>query len=486
METGKIRRWLKAVLLLASCMTVFICQGCAVIPGPPAKTGGQIPMTIEERPFPRTKPIHAKAGIYLNERLKRYVYREQIGGRPVQINAGEHLATISKQMTSALFRDSVLVDTSPPKAGGYAPDVAAVVEPEIIYFGVSGVDPRIGGDGSLAAGVLLRVTIYDLGGNTLWRNETSGEATIGPTDPSRGKGSSREDLERVGYEALLSAAFRTIHDLNAQAPARLYKALEPVKVRGAKTGPGGSDASLMKAYQKTGKGELERRNHHQALYWFEKAESISPGDGLTRFYSAVCRAYIGQRTVALEQFKRIVAENPDTQVARDSARWVRTVANPLKIGVVVIDRTKDGRKRILSGDNSVYSAIKKSGTHEVVDVTVLKPPLDGKDKKKFSAFLDRCARTDIKLVLYAYTDKLERKAIHKDTPPGDSAMELSTLVSAQVFSVKKKKLHSQVSLRERISLLDKGTGKEEDGIRTELLTRASERLVLKLLARDIL
>ena len=77
-------------------------------------------------------------------------------------------------MVSAIFQDPVFVETSPPRAGGYGPDIGAVVEPEITYFGVSTASPQAGPTGPVEAKVRMQITIYDLDGKVLWQDETSG------------------------------------------------------------------------------------------------------------------------------------------------------------------------------------------------------------------------------------------------------------------------------------------------------------------------
>lgn len=477
---------LKVVLMVVACVAILMGQGCAVIQQPPAVTGGQRGMADDERPFPHTRPIHAKAGLYVNDQLKKYVYRGQLGDQTFRINGGELLMTISRRMVSAVFQEAVLVETLPPKVGGYEHDIGAVVEPEIIYFGVASGAPQVGPSGPLEVRVILRVTIYDLRGNVLWQDETSGEGTGRPDDPSRGNGGLQGNMERMGYRALFAAAARIIHDLNAQPPGTLYRTFEPTKPSGPKNRAGTSDGALAKVYRKTGKAEWDRKNHQQARYWFKRAESISPGDALTRFYGAVCSAYIGQRTEALDQFTRIIRENPGTQLSRDSAKWVETIRNPLKLGVVVIDQAQEGGKRILPAENTVVHSIKKCGAYEVVGLANQTPPLNPKDRKGFNEFLDRCSRKGLTIVLYVYTEGLGRKVLYKGPPTGDAAEELSTLVSAYVFSAKKRKLHSQVSVRERIAVLGDRTLEEKEAIRTDLVSRASERLVLALLEKDII
>ena len=70
--------------------------------------------------------------------------------------------------------------------------------------------------------------------------------------PSRGAGGLQEETERMSYQALFSAASRSIHDLNAQAPAGLYAALEPGKLPPLKGPASTSDAALFRKYRERG------------------------------------------------------------------------------------------------------------------------------------------------------------------------------------------------------------------------------------------
>ena len=166
-------------------------------------------------------------------------------------------------------------------------------------------------------------------------------------------------------------------------------------------------------------------------------------------------------------------------MAKDSAKWVETIKNPLKIGIVVIDKGKGNSEMTLQGDNIVQRAIRESGAYKTVDVTDLRPSLNLKNKKGFDAFLDRCSRKGLAILLCVYADKLEIKTIPQGTAPGDSAKEFSTVASAQAFSTKRKRMHSHVSVRERISILDEKTEEERDGIRNELLRQGVRETRLK-------
>ncbi|OPY74627.1 MAG: hypothetical protein A4E65_03803 [Syntrophorhabdus sp. PtaU1.Bin153] len=470
--------------LLSSLLGILVVQSASIFAAPPAEIIMPTRALAEERTLPGTRLIHTGAGIYLNDQLKKYVYRRQRRDQAIQINIGKQLAGVSRLMSSSLFHDTLIVEALPPLAGNYGDDVRAVVKPEITYFGVSTTDMNDDFAGSVKAMVRMRVTIYDLDGKVLWRDEAWGEGTGGSVNPARGAEGHQEEMERIGYQALLSAASKIINDLNTQAPAQLYAALEPSELFVQKSTAGLTDTDLVGIYRERGEAELNRRNYHQALYWLNKSDRISPGDMLTSFYLGVCWVYVGQKSRGLEKFRQVIRNDPESQMGKDSAKWVETIRNPLKIGVVVIER--GNRAKVLPADNVVYRTIKESRAYETVDVSDLKPTLDLTNREEFKGFLERCARKGLTLVVYVYTDRLEITGTHGGALEGDSAKDYITTATAHVFSTKKKRMHSQVSVQENSSVLIENTAEEREAIRNELLERASGRLVLKLLARDIL
>jgi hypothetical protein len=477
-------RRLKTALLLTLLPGIPVLQSGSIFAPPPVEMIMPTHALAEERTLPDTGLIHVRAGIYLGGQLKEYVYRRQRGDQAIQINIGEQLVAVSRQMSSTLFHDAVFVEALPPLAGDYGDDIRAVVRPEITYFGVSATDAKTDSAGPVKAMVRMRVTIYDLDGKMLWRDEAWGEGTGVSVNPARGAEGRQEEMEKIAYRALFSAASKTINDFNTQVPVGLYASLGPGELFAKKSMAGLSDADLAGIYREQGETELKRRNFHQALYWLKKSDRMSPGDILTSFYVGVCSVYVGQKTRGLEKFKQVIGDNPDSLMAKDSAKWVEAIRNPLKMGVVVIDRAN--RSGILPGDNVVYRTIKESRAYETVDVGNLKPTIDLTNREEFKAFLDRCVRKGLTLVVYVYTDRLEITPMHKEVVEGDSAREYITTATAHVFSTKKKRMHSHVSVQENSSVLAENTEEEREAIRNELLKRASGRLVLKLLGRDIL
>ena len=90
----------------------------------------------------------------------------------LQMNVGESMALVSKQLASKMFKEVALVDSLPPYTDGYRPDVEAVVEPEILFFygDVTGT-----ASGHIEAVVKMRITAYDLAGKILWQDEAVGK-----------------------------------------------------------------------------------------------------------------------------------------------------------------------------------------------------------------------------------------------------------------------------------------------------------------------
>jgi hypothetical protein len=433
---------------------------------PEAMTEGQQPQLS----LPETKRIPLKVGLYLREDLRRYVYRQQKMDITFQTNVGEHVTLMCKQLASKMFKDVIFVDSLPPYSDRYRPDVEAVVEPEILYFYGNAIGTA---SGRIEAAVKIRITAYDLAGKILWQDEAVGE-------------SRSEQINLVGYRAAFNAATRIIEDFSEKPPRELHSLLEAESIATLRNQRNISNFEMFKEYYEKGQYQFRRKNFHQALSSFEKAESIDPGDPLTKFYVGVCLFYTAQREKGAEKFRQVVKQSPGTQEAKDSAKWLDLLKEPLKIGTVVLDMGKGAKNpAIMPADNVINTTIKKSPMYELVNVGDLMPPPDVSATKSLNQFLEKSAKNGAVIILYMTVNDLTSRVPIQHKSSGDMADEFSVRLATKAFSTRKKQLRTEIAVIERTSTLVPKTNQEEDAIKEQLLIKGTEKLVLRLLENDI-
>jgi tetratricopeptide (TPR) repeat protein len=465
----------KIPLLIIALLIVAMFAGCThtVVSRPEAATDGQQPQLS----LPQTKRIPIKVGLYLSEDLRRYVYKEQKLDITLQMKVGEYVTPISRQLASKMFKDFISVDSLPPYTGQDRPDVEAVVEPEILYFYGNAIGTR---PGNIEASIKMRITTYDLAGKIVWQDEAVGESQ---SDTSlRGM----EEVGRTVYRSVFNAATRVINDFNDRPPRELHSFLETEKIATLRNQRNISNFEMFKEYYEKGQYQFKRKNFHQALLSFEKAASINPGDPLTKFYVGVCLFYTAQKDKAAEEFRQVVKQSPGTQEAKDSAKWLDLLKEPLKIGTVILDMGKGARgPTVMPADNAINATIRKSPAYEVVNVDDLKPPADVSATQSLNQFLEKAAKNDAVIILYITVSDLTNRLPIQQKGSGDVAEEFSVRLVTKVFSTRKKQQRTEIVVAERTSTLVPKTKQQEGAIKEQLLKRGTEKLVLRLLENDI-
>ena len=447
------------------------------------KPGG---MAEEQQPrldFPETKSIPLNVGLHLGEDLRKYVYKSQKTTMTLQMNVGESVALVSKQMASKMFNEAALVDSLPPYTDGYRPDVEAVVEPEILFFHGDATGTA---SGHIEAVVKMRITAYDLAGKILWQDEAVGKGRSGQVNLIGTFLTGTEEARKTAYQAVFNAATGVINDFNDKPPRDLHSLVETEKIPTLTNQRNISNFVMFKEYYEKGQFQFKRKNFHQALRSFKQAESVDPGDLSTKFYVGVCLFYTAQRDKAVEKFRHVVKQGPNTQEAKDSAKWLDLLKEPLKIGTVVLGIGRGARDPVMMPDeNPVNTTIRKSSMYELVNLAELKPPVDVAQTKNLDQYLEMSAKNGAAIILYiTVTDLTSRIPIqHKSS--GEIADEFSMRLDTKVFSTRKKQKRTEIVVTEGTSTLFYKKNQEEGAIKEQLLKRGTEKLILRLLENEI-
>ncbi len=459
-------------LIITFLIVLFVTSGCVLT----------VPLDVDSqrdirRSLPRTKKIPAKIGLYISDDLRRYVFQKQKLGMTFQMNIGNYVVPISKQMISAIFEEVQFVDSLPPYTGAYRPDVEAVVKSEIIYSYGNAIGTV---NGYIEAKVKMRVTGYDLSGNIIWFDEALGENRSEELSLVKTFLGNMEKVGQTGYEAALSAAINIIKDFNNSPPKELHSLLEIKGLSTLKARKGISADQLFQKYYQKGQSLYQKKNYHQALYSLEKAEKLRPKDASTLFYIGVCYTYTGRKNRAIEKFERVVKMYPNNQEAKDSAKWLDLLRNPLKIGVVF-----NNKEELQNVADTIKKSLIQSRFYELIDVNEMKPPVGVMTTKDLDKFLGNAQRKDLFVVLYVSAGKEKGSIRMVQDKGGDVANELTVNIMAKAFSTRKKKLLSEIIIKEKMSVIKLKTWQEEMVLQGILLNRGADKLVLKLLENDI-
>ena len=457
-------------------VTVFLL--CAVLSG----CVHNVPLAVDpnkdmDKAFPRTKKIPAKVGIYIGDDLKKYVYKQKKMGMTFQMNVGEYLPPIGLEMASVMFKDVVPVNSLPPYSGNYKPDVEAVVEPEILYCYGDAVGTL---SGYIEGRAKIRITAYDLSGKVLWQDEAMGSSRSKEMSFVGAFVGGMEEVGKVGYEAAFAAAVKIIDDFNSKPPKELNSLLEIKRMDSIKNRRNISNFDLFKKYYEKGQFQYENKNYYQALYSFEKADGLNPGDPSTLFYIGVCYTYIGEKDRAMDKLRKVVEMNPGGQEAKDSKKWLEILSTPLKIAVIDFN---NGRTNLT--DAPLRMALTDSLIYELVDVEKLKPPKTQKSQKEWNQFLDKCVKNGIKIILVNDVSSLSQKINIEQQPGADVATEHVVKISSKAYSAKKKEVRADIIIAERATTIREQSKEAEDRIKAQLLKIGAEKLVLRLLENDI-
>lgn len=446
-----------------------------------------VPLTVDaskdiEHAFPRTKKIPAKVGIYLNNDIKHYIYKQTKVGMTFQMNIGEYVVPISRQMVSAIFEDVTFVDSLPPYKDYYSPDVEAVVEPEIIYCYGNAVGTI---SGHIEAELKMRITAYDLSGRILWRDETTGESRSENLNLVGTFLGGMEKVGKTGYDAAFAAAVKIINDFNARPPKELYSLVEIKRLATLKNRKNISNFNLFQKYYEKGQYQYEKKNYYQALYSFEKAEQINPDDLSTAFYIGVCCTYTAQKEKALRKFKEVVEQGPKSQEAMDAKKWIEILKEPLKIGILIphkFGNIRSGDKAL--NDSVVQQSLTDSRMYELADMNETDYPGSVKSAD-FNRLLDNSFKKGIEIIIYATLDQASKKIDMANKTAGDVATQHVVKITASAYSTKKKTLQSEIMITEITSTIREITKEEERTIKQQLLDKGAEKLVLRLLQNNI-
>lgn len=433
--------------------------------------------------FPETKSIPIKIGLYLSEDLRKYVYKRQKSTMNLQMNVGESVTLISRQLAATISKDVIVVDSVPPYTDRYRPDVEAVVEPEILYFEGDVVGTV---SGHVEAAVKMRISIYDLAGKILWQDETVGKSLSGQVNLVGTLLTGMGEVEKTGYQAVFNAATKIISDFNNKPPGGLYSLLETEKISPLRNQRNISNYDTFKEYYEKGRYQFKRKNFHQALRSFERAESIDPDDLSTKFYVGVCLFYTAQKDKSAEKFRQVVKKSPNSQEAKDSAKWLDLLKEPLKISTVVVDIGRGkGNPAMMPANNPINTTLSKSSMYNLVSTGDLRAPVDVSAPKSLDQLLERSAKNGVVIVLYITVSDLTTRLPIQYKSSGEIADEFSVRLAAQVFSTRKKQKRTEIVVEEKITTLLYKTNQEEEAIKEQLLKKGTEKLMLTLLENDI-
>ena len=431
--------------------------------------------------LPAANKIPAKVGIYISPDLRQYVYKQQKMGMVFHMNVGEYVTPVSKQMTEALFASAVYVNALPPYLGTYKPDVEAVVEPEILYCYGNAIGTVTG---HIEAKIVLRVTAYDLGGKTLWQSQATGVSTSGQINLVGAFLGGMEEVGKTGYQAAFNAASRVIENFKAKPPQELYSLLDIKKVGALRNERNISDFEAFTTYYQKGRYQFEKKNFYQALYSFEKAEGLNPGDPSTQFYVAVCCFYTGQKDRAARKFNEVVTGYGKSQEAKDSAKWIDLLREPLKIAAPVFEFDRNNKPVLLPVNNSMSQTLGQSLMYSMVNVNDLKPPSDVVAQKVLRQFLDGSVKRGALIGLIVTVMDISGPAAAADGK-GDVAREYALRVVAKAYSTRKKVQKADIWFTERTTTLLAKSKPEEDVLKQQMMQKGGEKLVLRLLENDI-
>jgi tetratricopeptide (TPR) repeat protein len=430
--------------------------------------------------FPVNERIHAKVGVYYNDDLRNYVYRQEKMGMTFQMEVGKYLIPISMQMISAIFDQAVEVNSLPPYMGSYRPDVEAVIEPEILHAYGNAVGTL---SGQVEARVKFRIKAYDLSGKMIWQGEALGENRSEQMDFVTTFLGNMDKVGRVGYLAGLSAAQKIVRDFNASRPPELYSLLELKALSNTRSQKKSISSEQFDKYCQKGMYHFEKKNFQQALYSFQQASKMDSDDLLTQFYLGVCHMYTGQKSIALADLRLVLGKNPrDQKLASDCKNWVQRLNDPLKVAFVFLN--SPGSTLQPDADKIFPQSLANSEMYEIVEINksgseTLNNPA------KWNKYLEDCSKKGIKVVLCIEPENDSRILTDPGLREGDTASEFRMASKVRAYGTSKKKLIADFTLTETVARLRRRSVPENESIQLSLLKRSSDRLVLSLLENNI-
>lgn len=466
MVVGK-RHVLFGLLLLA---LVLFQSGCVVQAPPSSDTSRDL-----SRLFAVAEKVHARAGVYLNEDMRGYVYKQEKAPAPFQMETGRNIRPVVMTMASAMFDNAIEVDSLPPYTGGYRPDVEVVIEPELTYtYGAtSGVM-----SGQLTAVVKLRVKAYDLSGRIIWQGEALGENQGEQVDVLSTLLGNVDKSAKAAGQAGLNAAVKIIKEFNVSKPPELYSLLEQkasAQAKGQKRSGGGDEAE--KLFQR-GMYQYDKKNFQQAIYSFQQADRLKPDDLSNRFYLGVCQMYTGQKRRAVDTLNYVLTNSKKgDSLAANSRQWIQRLNDPLKISIVF-----SGYNGRIAGDvrQGFLNSLTNCGMYDVISVQDTEGPVAQSAMKKY---IDEAARKKARIVLFVQSEKNVKDLTDPTLREGDIASEFALNTNVKAYSAQKKKPVSDFILFDNAARMKKQANAEL--IQTGLLQRSANRTVLSLLGNEI-
>jgi tetratricopeptide (TPR) repeat protein len=452
------------ILLIA-----IVTSGCASNPPPAIDSVQDMHQSLLT-----SKKIPIKAGMYLSDDVKQYIYTQQKAAMPFKMRVGDYLIPTAMTLGATLFNNVTFVDSLPPYDDSYKPDVEAVIKPEILSYYGNFVGSL---SGYVEAKIKLRITIYDLGGNILWQDEALGENKSNDVDFF----AAAEELDQVGRQAVASAATRIISDFYAASPQELFSLLEIKDAENLRNQGTLPDSELFKKLYEMGQTQYDKKNYFQSLNLFAKASGITPDDPAALFYTGASYTYTGDKQKALERFTDVIEKKSSGQEALNSKKWIQRLDDPLKIGI--IDSNKSNSSAL--NNAAIQDAAMESGMYKVIDNAELASPVPPVTSPDFYKFLNEYDQKGVKIIVLYDVDSSSEKNQSNYYNDEDVTTEHTVRISAKVYSTKKKQLKTEIQVAEKSSAIQEQTMEEDTKTKQQLLQSAAKKLVLQLLNNDI-
>jgi hypothetical protein len=464
-------------LFILTIVTITILSGCAF----------KVPLEVDaakdmRRTFQNSKKLPIKVGLYIDDEMRNYVYKQQKMGMIFYMTVGEYVFSISKSMALEMFEEVIYVDSLPPFTDSYMPDVDAVVKPEILCCYGNAIGTL---SGNIEVEISFRVIAYDLCGKILWEDIAVGKKRSEKIDFVSSFFGGMTDIGNIGYQAAFSAATKIINDFHASPPKELSSFLEIKRLSSLGSRNISSDHDLFNFFYEKGLFLFKRKNYYHALLSLKNAARIDPNDLSTMYNIGSCLTHIGQKKKALQQLSQVVIRAPGSDAAASAKALIERLEEPLKIGVVAVNKKRKNKyisPEFLEG--SLRQAFVDSQMYNIADIIKHGPPNSLQLNQTMKQFLDRCYGKGIRIVVFAESSFSSHPARCAQVNQGDIATELEVKIVAHVFPTRLKKIEDVFSLEER-TLSRQTVATEQTAIKRELIQRGTKRLVLRLLTKDI-
>ena len=432
------------------------------------------------RVFAVRNKIPANAGIYFSPELKNYVFKQDKMGMTFQMEVGKYFVPIGTQMAEAMFDKVVLVDSLPPYRGSYKPDVEGVLEPEILYSYGDAVGTI---SGNIVGKITVRLRAYDLSGNVIWQRDVTGEVQSEKMDFVSQFLGGMGKVGEVGYKAAFQVAEKFLQEFDANPPKEFRSLVELKELTALKKDWKLPPGEAFSKFVQKGVFQYEKKNYQQALYSLEQAGKINANDPYINFYLGACYAYTAQKNKAVQNFKKALQQSEDDEVNENSEKWVKTLNTPLNIGLVFL-KEQDGNPSS-EWVKIISQRLADSGMYTVSETKETSPSFLT-NKMELDNYLTQCLKKGIRIVVCVSMKSASQKAAAADIGKGDVATEMLVHINAKAYSTKKKALHSELGWVESTTRLREVPKPEIETIQTQLIKTGADKMVLKLLAKEII